>query len=512
MASPIKFPKSAASWPSAGRKAPAGAPAPAVPAVPSEPFAPSPAVAALRRSRASGDMLGVVWTHGAMHVAVLRRQIVSDRWEASAPVRTLAEFAAALDASILALRFTGTEIFFVLAHDEFVHQAENGPAFSEKAALAYLRGRVERLEQEREPMLWVCQRAAAVKKEGNYILHLLPVSFYIKLNELLLLRRLDLTRILPLHVPLQLALSSLTETRDMPLLVATEAGSSTAVLVGKTGNDILFARTILESWSHDAGRVAVEINRSLLYAKQQFGTSVDFLWLLGRGAEEAQTEVAAKCGKASDVVVEDIGPVDWLQACARLTPRHPINLVGRFLSRKRRGRFFRRVVVAASWLGLVWFGIDAWTDRQSWSAERARLTELRADEDNLRAERARLSQRNADVARHRALVHEVVEDRLPPVASKFLAYAATILPREASLTNLTVKWNESNGGWEFQLDGSIKADAETAASMVAAIRRQFETGPFRARIVDTVRAPTALVVGGQGTAQSLRLEGTLFAY
>src|SRR5690606_39092622 len=136
------------------------------------------------------------------------------------------------------------------------------------------------------------------------------------------------TRVLPLHVPLQLALSSLTETRDMPLLVATEAGSSTAVPVGKTGSDVLFARTILESWRKDAARVAVEINRSLLYAKQQFGTTVDFLWLLGRGAEEAQAEVSAKCGSNTDVVVEEIGPLDWLKAIVRLPPRHPVNLVG----------------------------------------------------------------------------------------------------------------------------------------------------------------------------------------
>src|SRR5690606_38234574 len=214
----------------------------------------------------------------------------------------------------------------ILAHDEFVHQAESAPSFAERAAQHYLRGRVSRLEQERAPLLWVSQRAAAMKKEAHYILHLLPVAFYHRLNELLLTRRLELTRILPLHIPLQLALSSLTETRDMPLLVATGAGSSTAVLVGRTGSDILFARTILEPWRKDPARVAVEINRLLLYAKQQFGTSVDFVWLLGRDAEEARAEVVAKCAKDTEVVVAELGPVDWLKAVVRLSPGHPVNL------------------------------------------------------------------------------------------------------------------------------------------------------------------------------------------
>lgn len=511
MAAPIKLDRSPApTWPAVSARAGSGTAAAHAPEPAEKMRAPASAVTALRRTRRSGDTLGIAWVHGAMYVAGFRRQTVNGQWEAAAPVRSLEEFATALDEAILAIKFTGTEIFFVLAHDEFVHQTENAPAFSEKATRQYLRGRVERLEQEREPMLWVHQRAAVVKKESNHILHLLPVAFYNKLNEILLARRLDLTRILPLHVPLQLALSTLTETRDMPLLVATEAGSATAVLVGKTGSDILFSRTILESWRNDASRVAVEINRSLLYAKQQFGTNVDFLWLLGRGAAEAQTEIAAKCGKGTDVVVEEIGPVDWLKAVVKLSPRYPVNLVGSFLRQKRRGRFLRRVTVAACWLGFALLGFDTWNSEQAWSAEHARLVTLQANEESLRAERERLVQRNTGVEQQRALVQAVAGDRLPPVAAKFLAYVAATLPREATLTNFTVKWSEEDAAWEFRLDGSLLADPETAGGMTAALRRQLGTGPFRAHIRDTIRAQATIAAGRADAQQPFTLEGVLF--
>jgi hypothetical protein len=510
MAAPVKLTKPAGtSWPQASGRA--GSSRVATADSVEKKHAPSSAVVELRRKTRSSDILGVAWMHGALYAASFRRQTVLTKWEAATPVRTMEDFATALDEAIVELKFTGTEIFCVLAHDEFVHQTESAPDFSEKAARAYLRGRVERLEQEREPLLWVWQRAAVIKKESNHILHLLPVAFYHKLNEILLARRLDLTRILPLHIPLQLALSTLTETRDMPLLVATAAGSATSVLVGKTGSDLLFSRTILESWSNDAPRVAVEINRSLLYAKQQFGTNVDFLWLLGKGAEQAQAEVSSKCGKASDVVVEDnIGPVDWLKSIVKLSPRHPVNLVGSFLRQKRRGRFLRRLAMAACWLGLALLGFDAWNDEQAWTAELARLQGLAANEENLTTERERLAQRNTETAQRRAFVQIVRDDRLPPVAAKFLAFVATVLPREASLTNFSTKWNEENGAWEFEFDGSLEADPETAALMTASLRRQLANGPFRARIQDTVRRASTIVVGGASSLQQFSVEGVLF--
>jgi hypothetical protein len=168
------------------------------------------------------------------------------------------------------------------------------------------------------------------------------------------------------------------------------------------------------------------------------------------------------------------------------------------------------VAVAACWLGLALLGFDAWSESEAWRVEHARLTALRAEEEELRAERERLTQRNAGLERDRAFVRAVATERPPPVAAKFLAYAATVLPREASLTGFEVKWNETTAAWDFRLAGSFQADADAAATMAATVRRQFSTGPFRARIIDTVRGPTALVVGGSATSQQFTLEGTLF--
>ena len=135
-------------------------------------------------------MLGVSWLHGAVAVSIFRRHQPVASWSAPEPVHTLEEFAAALEKAVQETGFRGTDAFIVLENEAFQHQLETVPSFSDRAARAYLRSRIDRIEKESEPMLWVSQRAMTVRKEHAFLLHLLPSSFYYKLNEVFIGRRL----------------------------------------------------------------------------------------------------------------------------------------------------------------------------------------------------------------------------------------------------------------------------------------------------------------------------------
>jgi hypothetical protein len=469
----------------------------------------TPPAPARRRSSRRGDTLGLAWVHGAFHAAAYRRQTRLAGWAAPEPVRTMEEFAAAMDAALAATGFGGTEAFFVLGHEEFVHQVESAPAFSESAARAYLRGRVERFEKDHEPVLWVSQRAGSLRKDAAYILHLLPRRFYDEINQVMRARRIDLTRVIPLLVPLQQEIAASGETIDRPLLYACEAGAATAVVVGLGNGEVWFTRTTLASWSNDAPRVAVEINRSLLYAKQQFSAVVDRLLLVGPSAEAARPEVEAKCGAGKHVVVSSGGPLHWLDSVARLPVRHRINLVAGYLQLKRRQRFLRRVIVAGCWLGLALLAFDSWRHEDDWAAEAARMASLRASEPGMRAERARLLDRNAAIERRQAFVHRVADDRLPPVADRFLPFVAGLLPKEARLAEFSIKWDEFENSWSFHAEGTIDADEETARTTVAGIKRRLAAGPVPVRLVENTRGLATVTAAGGAATQRFVLEGTI---
>jgi hypothetical protein len=408
------------------------------------------------------------------------------------------------------MSFGGADVFLVLAHDEFVHQFESAPGFSESAARNYLRGRVERFEKDHEAVLSVAQRIGTVRSDAAYILHLLPRRFYDALNQILRSRRLDLTRILPLLVPLQHEIAATGESAECPMLYACEAGDATALVVGRGSGELWFSRTTLASWRDDAARVAVEVNRSLLFAKQQFGTVIDRLFLAGDCADAARGEVESKCGAGKHIIVGRGGPERWLDSVARLRARFPVNLVSGYLRRKRRQRFFRRALLAACWLGLALAGFDAWTREQDWQAEQVHLASLRAGEPELQLEFQRLSRRNDDVEQQRRVIERIVDDRLPPVPGRFLAYLAGLLPREVRLTQYSVKWDEAAGTWSFQVEGTIEADEETARSAIASVKRQLARGPLRVRLVETIAAAATIGTQAGPSLQRFSLEGGIF--
>jgi hypothetical protein len=464
-----------------------------------------------RAARSTADTLGLAWVHGQFHAAAYRRQTSVGTWSAPGTVDSIEQFEAALDAAIKALGFGGAEAFLILAHEQFVHQMENAPAFNEAAARAYLRARVERHAQDHGDSLWVSQRAESNRKDASYVLHLLPSEFYLRINEIALRRRLDLTRILPLLVPLQVELGNLGESAGTPVLLAAEAGAATALVVGRTPREVLFVRTTLASWRTEPARVAVEVNRSLLYAKQQFAAAVDRLWMVGESAEAARAEVAAKCGAGKTVVVRSGGPAHWLDLVARLPVRHPINLVAGYLRQKRRNRLIRRVVIAACFTALILGGLDAWTREQSWAAESVRLRELATTADALRAEHARLTARNLEVQEAQAAVQAVVGERIPPLPPKFLALLASVLPAEARLNEVVVKWDDAEGRWTFRADGTIEADEETTRTLVATMGRQLARSPLRVRVLEAARGSQGTTVLADGTIlQGFSLEGGIF--
>lgn len=472
----------------------------------------SPPRATPRRRAMTGSraaVLGVAWLHGSMHASTFRRHHPVNTWSAGEPVDSMEDFAAALDRAIEATGFAGTEIFIILANEQFLHQVENVPSFSEKAARAYLRGRVERMEKTQESMLWVSQRAMSVRNEHAFLLHLLPGSFYYRLNEILISRRLDLTRILPVVVPLQLELARVAAGVAEPVLLAAEAGRATAVIAGRANGEVLFSRLTLASWADDPARVAVEVNRSLLYAKQQFGAMVDRAWLLGPSAETARVEIQTKCGADKKIIAESAGPLEWLGLVAKLSQRHPVNLVSGYLRAKRRNRMIRSAVLIACWLALAFLGVDTWSDEQSWHAERASLQNLREQESALGEEMERLAERNAAADRHRSFVRLVVDEQLPPVPGRFLGVLASTFPSEARLTDFVIK-TDDGGDWTVKFDGEVRADEETARLLTASLRRQLERGPFRVRFPASAQGPSAIVIDGASTSRRFALEGDLF--
>jgi len=95
---------------------------------------------------------------------------------------------------------------------------------------------------------------------------------------------LRLSKVFPATAVLNHQFRELPVDGDEVVLVAAETGGNTTVVIGRKDGQIYLGRTLNSSWNIYPDRVNVDLNRTLLYVKQQFGAPVDNMWLVGTGA------------------------------------------------------------------------------------------------------------------------------------------------------------------------------------------------------------------------------------
>jgi len=458
-----------------------------------------------------GSALAVAWVHDRFEAAVVLKQKASGPWSSPTPVRSLEDFDAALGAAVEALGFNEGPLALVLEHQEFVHRIESAPTISERAALKYLGSRIDRNESMPGAAVWVPQKVQVDRRNSGYLLHILQHAFFERINQVMVLRRLRLKLLVPLVVPLQQVLDGLPAPSHEPAMVAAEAGRGTIILVARPGGGLVFSRLIMASCADEPVRIAVEVNRSVLYAKQQFGLAVTRAHLF-TGAEVAQ-EVKARCPTLKDVVCSTIAASDWLPGVAALPCNLPLNLVTAYRKPQQRRKSARRFLMAACWLGAILAAANLHSDQDTWRSDELHRSALLASRDSLNAQLDHLRSRNARAVAEQALVSQALEQQLPPVADRFLAYLPSLLPPEARLTGFSVNKEAAGEGWAFHLEGRIKGDEADAGESLSEFEARLRQSPFRVRLKEAARtlthAPASPAPNGE-QSQLFIIEGGLF--
>jgi len=453
-----------------------------------------------------GSVLGLAWLRGSLHASVFHRQAELGSWSSPHPVRSFGELEAALAAAIAALGFEGGEAYLLLEQAELLHRTEPAPPSSGKALRSHLASRVARHEKDRGKVLWCFQPMAMPRQEAACLLHLLPASFHARLDQAFAAHGLNLRRIFPLSVPLALELSA---SGGRPSLVAAETDGTTTIVVGGPDGRFAFSRTLDASWTDEPSRVGVEVNRSLLYAKQQLGASIERVRLLG--AEPAVADVRARCGEGREIVSLVLRPSDWLTAAGTLPEGHSANLLAGTVGRQKRRGLARAGLMAACWIALAAEAASVWNGLAAERTDRRRYDELFADAPLLRAAKAGLDARDGRAALDRKLLGELAQGRLPPIPAEALAVVSGALPGEIRLTSFQVQREAGPASWSFRLGGTIEADEDTARALLAGFEEKLERGPLAAHFSESVRSRAALQPGptgdGAGTV-SFNLGGT----
>ena len=138
------------------------------------------------------------------------------------------------------------------------------------------------------------------------------------------------------------------------------------MIIGRNDGQIYLGRSLNGSWNVYPDRVNVDLNRTILYVEQQFGATVNSVWLFGKGAEGQARVMQAAVKLPVHLSPVQPNPFYWNAEALKLSNTDTNNLVSAEMLQAPHRRLMLRVtglIIGAAALGIVigllvlWHGI-----------------------------------------------------------------------------------------------------------------------------------------------------------
>ena len=417
--------------------------------------------------------------------AVHRGNVVNN-WERPAPVADFADFSSVLRDAIKQTGYAGTPAIVVLAHQRLAQQLVETPPIKGRNLKWFLQRRVKDLKPFPSEAAWSYQPTLPTRNAQALLLHLFPKDLLDQLVEGCKQVELQCARVIPASAILQHQLTMLPLEPNEVALLAAETGTTTTVVIGRKDGQIYLGRTLSSSWNVHPDRVTVDLNRTILYVKQQFGASVGSVWLFGAGAQARLSPMQTTLRLPVKLSPVQATPFYWNHEALRLPVEDSSNLISMDQLQAPRRRLFLRVTsMLVGVLGLS--ALLAAGGVQMLVMERARqLGVLQAKVEQMREHRAGLQEREKTFLQQKQFVKVVSEEKVQPVPGWFLGYLGNTLPEELFLTHFRL--NLERDQWHLELGGSLQpttnqAPAALFTAAVATLKKNLIQGPFHVRVL-----------------------------
>lgn len=450
----------------------------------------------------NGEILGLAWCNRHLEAVRLKGNRVLGRWSASLTGNDLESFRSGLRHAREAVGFTGRRAVLVLDHRRLIYGALDTPSAQGRTLDQVLEHLVAEQQYFDEPAVWSRVPLPATGAQQRWLLAVLPRSFRDHLEGILAEQNLELTGLYPFAAIQAQHLRHVDgDPTEAVVLVQSLAGSH-ALLVGRPGGQVLFARSLVDAPSDDPGRLAQEVQRTQHFCQQRFGLTVRRVIPLA-GSPDPEEKPAVTHGDDPSMAEEE--GASWAERAARWGGSSTWNLAGNV----RAPVSGRDRAVAFATLSLLLLAVVT-TALVEWRVEARgrRVAEMHRQERE-RTDRAALEAVRAQAWERRQRWLRLVGDpAAPAVAPAFARYLCQVMPEALCLTRLDLVRTDS--GWEVRLEGVTRESSSGQLSLLGSWEAELAGGPFAVRIADSTQrrlmgqAPLPLsgALAGQPTSLS----------
>ena len=425
------------------------------------------------------DEIAVAWIGSELEFSLIRKGEVQFSYHAERPAADVEQFVLQLKEFIDDLSFKGKNLSILSENNLVKTITETLPPVSVPEQKQYIRAKIHRLERDVGPILWEPEVIESARSNQKRLLHTISKADLDELVNRLSQIEINLERLVPLSSVANQHLFIRSKFRDTPTIISTTIAGSLKLLASNHKGELIFTRGLSSDVSSYDRKTSIEINRCLLFAKQQYGLEITKVELDSKDSDSLTEAIRATCGDQIEISKEGIGKRFWPQAISSCKTGNLLHL--------REARSHSQIAISfiagCMYLILAYMAYDAYLDSQN------QMIGATTRIENLKHSRS-LLQENLEKATHRinqaseaeTLINASAQFSKPPINLALIQFLGQRLPEKMRISGLETTWSESESQWTFALQLKSSYTKPQTSRFGRQIRDWLKEPPFSAEI------------------------------
>lgn len=420
---------------------------------------------------------GISWIYEEFRISRFLRGKLMESWSSPVPVNNIEELDYALKEAAKAIEIgRGGEVAIAYESDAHTHSFLELPPMSDKDLEKYLERHVDQEKTFTEEAAWSYRSTPHGSKGEGVLLHLMPKNILDDIIKVCESNKLEPRRVVPLTEVMGQHIPGLPSQDDGIIVLISLFEEHVEIVVADGKGEAYFVRELGFHWQEESlDRLKLDIDRTLLYTKQQFGIAAH-VWIMGQESEKAANEL----NEHFEILIEsDPGSTDadfWAIEVISL----PNKLTSNFIPNSLQAAFTHRTAIrvgvwtaAASLMvaigsTLIMQSIKLGTGGESQN----QITELENKKRELEKEFSSLQIKQGRLS--------ALSLSPEPVPAWFLSYLGEVVPDGMTLSKASL--SQENGKWTFRLEGATNPTLADSASTVEHLESGLSAPPWNAKI------------------------------
>ena len=422
--------------------------------------------------------IGVSMLYGKFTAAVYDRGAPGRSWDCPYPVEDVESFKKALGEAVSNLKYTGKFISFVIEDEKLEHVFVQSPTLSKKDMRAFLERRVDQEKTFEGPAAYSYSTADSPKGGSAIILNVMEKAYLKGMMDTCFEMGLNPFQMFPLVTVVGKKAHKLLASAEEIGAVVAQAGGRLALVIARGDGSILFERFLNyePSRPEDFERTGRELNRSILFAKQQFGVAAASVHFIGDFPDEFVQAIVGQVDLPLNRAEPEAGPAHIVADGLRIPARDVSNLVPHDVQTKPRRDMLVKisaVMIAILWLSSVAVGAFLEWAIQSKRGDLAnaqdRFNVVAKDHDVWESKAIRFALIKTSIANFR-------KERKPPVPGWLLSWLGEATPDGLILKKVSAQ--REGAGWAIRIEGISEKEHSQAAEDLKLFEAALTAPPY----------------------------------